>query len=208
MIRYYTNRQLSESFGVNLAKWKRWSREFLAPDPLGGLQSGYARQYSPDDAFQLFLAGYLVSSAGFTIPDTRQVLQDLRPLMEASGFRFDPAGLDRSDSKNPTAEAAVDIRVWIQSGNASRMHYRIQTIERRTRLGRKGGSERLEERWSEELLPDRPYWSRSQLAGYGARLLPLGAMLWEFVDLLGLPPACFSFLQQPPKGGRIQDAAR
>jgi hypothetical protein len=208
MIRYFTNRQLSESFGVNLAKWKRWSREFLPPDPLGGLQSGYARQYSPDDAFQLFLAGYLVSAAGFTIPDTRQVLQDLHVLMEASGFRFDPAASDRTDSRNPAQKAAVDIRVWIQSGKATRMHYRIQSIESRRELGRKRRSERLEERWNEELVPDRSRWSRSQLAGYGARLLPLGALLREFVDVLGLPPTCFPFLQQPLEEGRFQGAAR
>ena len=53
MIKFYTNKELSRTFSINLAKWKRWSREFLPPDPLGGLQSGYARQYNLDEAFML-----------------------------------------------------------------------------------------------------------------------------------------------------------
>ena len=58
MINYYTNRELSSLLNINLAKWKRWSREFLPPDPLGGKQSGYARQYHADQAFTLFLGGH------------------------------------------------------------------------------------------------------------------------------------------------------
>ena len=46
MIRFYLNRELSDRLGIRLSRWKRWSREFLPPDPLGGLQSGFARQYS------------------------------------------------------------------------------------------------------------------------------------------------------------------
>ena len=33
-MKYYTNRELSRLFDINLATWKRWSREFLPPDPL------------------------------------------------------------------------------------------------------------------------------------------------------------------------------
>jgi hypothetical protein len=46
MIHYYTNREISQKLEINLARWKRWSRSFLPPDPLGGMQSGYARQYA------------------------------------------------------------------------------------------------------------------------------------------------------------------
>ncbi|MBW2491912.1 MAG: hypothetical protein JRE65_12275, partial [Deltaproteobacteria bacterium] len=54
MIKFFTNRELSDSLDIKLTKWKRWSREFLPPDPLGGMQSGYARQYHPDQAFTVF----------------------------------------------------------------------------------------------------------------------------------------------------------
>lgn len=88
MLKYYTNKDLSSKLGINLAKWKRWSREFLPPDPLGGLQSGYARQYNPDEAFKVFMGGYLVSGLKFTIPEAKQILEDLHSWMVEFGFYF------------------------------------------------------------------------------------------------------------------------
>ena len=77
MLKFYLNRELSARLGIPVSRWKRWSREFLSPDPLGGLQSGYARQYSIKDSFKVYFAGYLVSAMGFSIPETRQILNDL-----------------------------------------------------------------------------------------------------------------------------------
>lgn len=74
---YLNSKYLSQVLGINLAKWKRWSREFLDPDPLGGFQSGYPRQFSTKDAFRVYLGGYLVADLKFTIPETRQILSDL-----------------------------------------------------------------------------------------------------------------------------------
>ena len=79
MIKFYINRELSEKLGIKLSKWKRWSREFLPPDPLGGLQSGYARQYTLDQAFIVFLGGHLVADLHFSIPETKQIIEELGP---------------------------------------------------------------------------------------------------------------------------------
>ena len=86
MLRYFTGRQLSAKFNINLARWKRWSRAFLAPDPLGGLQSGYARQYSIDQAFCVYLGGILVSELKFSIPEAEAILRDLRSWLGAAGL--------------------------------------------------------------------------------------------------------------------------
>lgn len=77
MVKFYSNRELSERLATRLSKWKRWSREFLPPDPLGGMQSGYARQYTIDQAFTVFLGGYLVAELHFTIPEAKQIVQEL-----------------------------------------------------------------------------------------------------------------------------------
>jgi hypothetical protein len=74
---YLNSKYLSKALGINLSKWKRWSREFLDPDPLGGYQSGYPRQFSTKDAFRVYLGGYLVADLKFSIPETRQILSDL-----------------------------------------------------------------------------------------------------------------------------------
>ncbi|MBC2709968.1 MAG: hypothetical protein HGJ94_02835 [Desulfosarcina sp.] len=91
MIHYYTNREISEKLGINLARWKRWSRSFLPPDPLGGMQSGYARQYVFEDLFKVFLGGHLLSHLKLPVPDSQQVLADLSPWLKKNGF-FDLNG--------------------------------------------------------------------------------------------------------------------
>ena len=79
MIRFYSNRELSERLAIRLSKWKRWSREFLPPDPLGGLQSGYARQYTMDQALTVFLGGHLVADLHFSMPESKQIIEELGP---------------------------------------------------------------------------------------------------------------------------------
>ena len=97
MIKFFTNRELSDSLDIKLTKWKRWSREFLPPDPLGGMQSGYARQYHPDQAFTVFLGGHLVGDLKFSIPEARQIIQDLNNWLSEKGFFFDLRNLSASD---------------------------------------------------------------------------------------------------------------
>jgi hypothetical protein len=86
MIHYYTNREISQKLEINLARWKRWSRSFLPPDPLGGMQSGYARQYAFKDLFKVYLGGHLLSHLKLSLPESQQVLTDLSPWMKKSGF--------------------------------------------------------------------------------------------------------------------------
>jgi hypothetical protein len=92
MIKFFTSRELSDRLGIKLAKWKRWSREFLPPDPLGGMQSGYARQYNPDQAFTVFLGGHLVADLKFSIPEAKRILQDLQGWLSERGFYFYSGG--------------------------------------------------------------------------------------------------------------------
>ncbi len=96
MVTYYTNRELSQKLEINLAKWKRWSREFLPPDPLGGMQSGYARQYSIKNAFTVYLGGHLVADMKFTVPEAKQILNDLYRWLEDNGFYFVANGGSKS----------------------------------------------------------------------------------------------------------------
>ncbi len=126
MIEYYTNRELADCFGVKLAKWKRWSREFLPPDPLGGLQSGYARQYVPDDAFKVMLGGHLVAELKFAVPQARQILTDLKPWLKRRNFHFDFAG------RRQTAQGAqihvTRYRIVIQQARSRAAVFRYEVV--------------------------------------------------------------------------------
>jgi hypothetical protein len=103
MIKFYTNRELSEKLKINLARWKRWSREFLPPDPLGGIQSGYARQYSIDSAFKVYLGGFLVGELKYTIPEAKKILEDLKKWLKDNGFYINTenGGKTGKGEKNP-----------------------------------------------------------------------------------------------------------
>ena len=100
MIKFFTSQELSQKLDIRLSRWKRWSREFLPPDPLGGLQSGYARQYNTDQSFTVFLGGYLVGDLKFTIPEARLILHDLHAWLVAHKFYFDYSGNSDSSQKN------------------------------------------------------------------------------------------------------------
>jgi hypothetical protein len=103
MIKFFTSQELSQKLDIKLTRWKRWAREFLPPDPLGGLQSGVARQYNPDQAFTVFLGGYLVGSLKFTIPEARRILHDLHDWLVARKFYFDYTGDAPSTRENNLA---------------------------------------------------------------------------------------------------------
>jgi hypothetical protein len=115
MIKFLTNKELSQIFNINLAKWKRWSREFLPPDLLGGLQSGYARQYNLDEAFTVFLGGHLVGNLKFTIPEARQILHELRQWLVDHDFYFDFSG--NANPRNKSAHPVQNYRIAIVSTN-------------------------------------------------------------------------------------------
>lgn len=127
---YFDSKYLSKSLQINTAKWKRWSREFLPPDPLGGYQSGYARQFSYRDAFRVFLGGYLVSVMRLTIPEARQVLTDLDAWMKKREFYSLP-----DDSVNAAAEAD---HVYIYELGKGRFAYAVRTITARPQADAKG----------------------------------------------------------------------
>lgn len=75
----FTYRELSEKLDINLAKLKRWGREFLPPDYSAGQGQGVARILSIDEAFIIFLSGHLVSSLKYSIPDTKIIMELLIP---------------------------------------------------------------------------------------------------------------------------------
>lgn len=119
-MKYYTNRELARLFSINLAKWKRWSREFLPPDPLGGLQSGYARQYHHDDAFTVYLGGHLVSDLRFTIPEAKCILSDLASWFAAAGYYENSV---REAKARDSADGMVkDYQVYIRSQTDASIH--------------------------------------------------------------------------------------
>ncbi len=116
MIKYFTNRELSQKLEIKLAKWKRWSREFLPPDPLGGLQSGYTRHYHPDEAFNVYLGGCLVAGLKFSIPEAKRILSDLEIWLEKQGFRFNAEPLEKQSAPEPAKRYMIRVLLNKEQG--------------------------------------------------------------------------------------------
>ncbi|MDL2275217.1 hypothetical protein LJC22_03715 [Desulfosarcina sp. OttesenSCG-928-G10] len=126
MIHYYTNREISEKLSINPARWKRWSRVFLPPDPLGGMQSGYARQYLYGDLFIVFLGGHLLTHHKQTVPEARQVISDLTSWMKKTGF------LDLK--KKAQQESGVCIRVFFYLEAATKTGFAFRYLIQKSTL--------------------------------------------------------------------------
>jgi hypothetical protein len=131
MIKFYSNRELSQKLKINLARWKRWSREFLPPDPLGGMQSGYARQYSIDNAFTVYLGGHLVGELKYTIPEAKKILEDLKKWLKTNGFYINTEIPEKTgkNAKNLVKEYIIFIlRENDLKNNSCGFSYRIRGI--------------------------------------------------------------------------------
>lgn len=134
---YFDSKYLSKSLNINAARWKRWAREFLPPDPLGGYQSGFARQFSHKDAFRVFLGGYLVSVLRFTIPEARKVLIDLDSWMKRQGLYSLPG-----DLRNGAFKAD---HVYIYDIGVGEFAYAVRTIAAQPQADTDGN-------WSEQYV--------------------------------------------------------
>ncbi|MBT8357305.1 MAG: hypothetical protein KJO61_06000 [Deltaproteobacteria bacterium] len=131
MIKFYTNRELSQKLKINLARWKRWSREFLPPDPLGGIQSGYARQYSMDTAFTVYLGGYLVGELKYTIAEAKKILEELKSWLKEKDFYINIDSREKSKTKEK--DLVNEYIIFILRGNELKtgsveFSYRIRGI--------------------------------------------------------------------------------
>jgi len=81
-----TNRELFEAFDVVESTWKRWSREFLPPDPAAGKSKGKARKYTQDEAFKVWFGGQLLTEKQMSVVEAKDVVKALGIYMDVKGF--------------------------------------------------------------------------------------------------------------------------
>lgn len=193
MIRFYLSRELSTYFGFKLTRWKRWAREFLPPDPLGGLQSGYARQYSPIEAFQVYLGGHLVSELKYSIPQAKIIVKDLKGWISDQYFHY-----PLNENKNTLAPKLKEYRIYIFMNIDAAQAWKPQAYAVRRLIDKEGArgtrarmvTERYMESWiikadgSSEFdgLNSHPNWIAS-------RVLYITKVFKTFSDRLEYMPA-------------------
>jgi hypothetical protein len=194
MIKFFTNRQLSKKLDINLARWKRWSREFIPPDPLGGMQTGYARQYHPDEAFKVHLGGHLVSDLKFAIPEAKQILADLQEWLADKGFYFNVKGGEVS--QNGVEALIKEYIVFISKerlpDNTYKISYTIRGIISNKPV-RYQNFEIMEELYTETVIGLPP--DKSAVYDTNAvKTLHISVVLNNFVARMDLEQACYPAL--------------
>jgi hypothetical protein len=193
MLRFFSNRELSAGLSIPLARWKRWSREFLPPDPLGGLQSGVTRQFSVDEALIVFLGGHLVAELRMSVPDARQILQDLKPCLRDIGLFANSRIHERFSAGSTDSITFYTIficRGSTKPGLTARFTYTLRgRISRSSQVH--GGRTVYIEQYIEEHLPLSAQPLPKQLS---SRTLYISAMADFFVNALGLDKGHFPIL--------------
>jgi hypothetical protein len=196
MIKFFTNRQLSKKLDINLARWKRWSREFIAPDPLGGMQTGYARQYHPDEAFKVHLGGHLVSDLKFAIPEAKQILADLQEWLADKGFYFNVKGGEVS--QNGVEALIKEYIVFIIKerlpDNTYKISYTIRGIisQKPVHYQNIEVMEELYEQTEIGLPPDKPAADGMHVV----KTLKINGVLNNFVTRMDLDRSCYTALNE------------
>ncbi len=194
MIKFFTNRQLSKKLDIKLARWKRWSREFIPPDPLGGMQSGYARQYHPDEAFNVYLGGHLVSDLKFTIPEAKQILADLQWWLAEKGFYFNVKG--GAVSQNGVEKLIKKYIIFIRQGTFADNTYKFQYTVRGIISNKPVGYQNFE--IMEELYTETEIGLQSDKSAVydtnAVKTLHITGVLNNFVTRMGLDRACYPAL--------------
>jgi hypothetical protein len=186
MIQYYSNRELSEKLQINLAKWKRWSREFLPPDVLGGFQSGYARQYTIDDAFWVFLGGHLVKDLHLSIPESKRVLRDLRQWLHDNGFTNSSEKTETGDSGSLIQEYIIAI---LHDAKKMTLCYQIRGMISKEIL-EINGIQVVQERYIEDWLFQGSKNSYSD-SNWNVKNLFITGVLRDFVTKMEIPAHMF-----------------
>jgi len=196
MIKFFTNRELSDRLGIKLSKWKRWSREFLPPDPLGGMQSGYARQYHPDQAFTVFFGGHLVADLKFSIPEANQIIQDLNKWLSEKGFFFDPGGHSVFDNGLDALIKKYIIFIRREKGPDKRFQfiYTARGVISNEPVQYKGFEimKKLYVETSVNQGPEKP----SEMDMNVVKTLYITGILTDFVDVIGLDRTKYAVLSR------------
>jgi hypothetical protein len=196
MLRFFTNRELSRNLFIPLAKWKRWSREFLPPDPLGGLRSGVARRYSVDQALTVFIGGHLVAELKMSIPEARQIMVDLRSCFNDIGAFVGTRIHHRYQLEGYGAILAFSIffsREWSATRNPSSFNYTVRGLISRKKID-VGDRKVFREDYLEEPIPPSNLTTFAVYEPF-IKTLPISAIVDQFTKGMKLDRGHFPILE-------------
>ncbi|MBT3369026.1 MAG: hypothetical protein HN416_17925 [Nitrospina sp.] len=116
------NKQFGEIFLLKITKVRRWVREFLPPDEKAKKRSGYTREMSEAEAWEVFWGGHiLVELDGYSIAEAKRIISDLRDWMKS-------VGLYPGFSKSQRDSVSISIEISKQVGKELSFSYICKEI--------------------------------------------------------------------------------
>jgi len=129
-----TNKEFSEKLETPLTKVRRWTKEFLSPDPKATRRSGYTREFSYNDGFFIFVGGVMVTDFGLSFEEASTMLEELKPWMLEIGLVPDIPGSAKIEGLDKEIEKYNLIFQfgWAEAGIAVDIHVQGIVHEYRT----------------------------------------------------------------------------
>jgi hypothetical protein len=78
--------EFSKLLGIQHTKAKRYTREFLGPNPAATIQSGHARILTLQETYFVYLGAHLLSDHNFTVHESKIILDSLKPQLTEWGL--------------------------------------------------------------------------------------------------------------------------
>ena len=92
--------EFSKLLDIQHTKAKRYTREFLGPDPAVTIQSGHARILSLQETYFVYLGSHLVSDHNFTVHESKIIIESIKPyLIEWGLFPNDDGKFQKKTSE-------------------------------------------------------------------------------------------------------------
>jgi len=172
-------RQISSFLNVKLATWKRWSREFLPPDPKARMRSGQTRFFSLDQAFEVYLGAHLVSLLKFSIPEAREILGGLKQWLRKNGVYP-----ETSDANSEAMRRRQQLQVIIHQKEDGSFRYESKhTVSVKPTTGR--GTNVVEEVYEQEWIAGASVEDMLRIGFVSFRVLEIGRVRDFFDRALG-----------------------
>lgn len=183
-----TNAILSEKLGISLTKVRRWTKEFLPPDPKATRRSGYTREISNNDAFFVCLGGYIVSTLGFSFYQAQAILEILKPWFFRMGLVPDANLLKEREGIEKEIRRGIEIFIY-SSPDSDEFGILVDGVISIGSQGEKDSTGCEYKRWNRQ---HATYWLNNPVKANGERIfkeyptprraLPIWILFNEFIE--------------------------
>lgn len=183
----FTNKEFAEKFRISLTKVRRLAKDFLEPDPEATLQSGKARRFSENEAFDIYLGHHLITLMKFKIHEAQAILKEISPWMKKKGLYpewergFKPDIVTMYDDEHDEYGGSVfPTIIQISNANTESGFTYTALLDIETKNIKKNGRQYKRMEFIEETIIEPPKGKRLLVDELHVRVLYTQNLIWDF----------------------------